>query len=377
MKILSLFDGLSCARIALERAEIPVEAYYASEIDKYAMQISAKNYPDIVQVGDVSKLGKENPYPKELLDGVDLIVFGSPCTDLSIAKKNRQGLKGNASGLFYEAVRIMYDLKPRFFLMENVASMSRESRDEITKVFNKYLSMKINNTEFPIMINAALVSAQNRKRLFWTNIPNVTLPEDKKLVIADVLKIKVDNKENKIITTRIEKDVRIRKNYIDTKKLCLFLREHKNKTMKEIAKYCEVPLTKAEHWFRLDSSFAIPEEKHWFSLKECLSIETDEWDKQITEFEIRKGKYDMSNRVYNIKGKHPTITTISGGHQVKTITNGIDSFFLDIEHYEEMQGIPKKYTEGISLNQRRKVLGNAFNVDVVSWILSFIPKQVI
>jgi len=140
MKILSLFDGISCARVALERAGIPVEAYYASEIDRYAMQISAKNYPDIVQLGSVVNLGKEIPYPKELLDGgCDLIVFGSPCTDLSIAKKNRQGLKGEASGLFYEAVRIMKDLKPRYFLMENVASMSKESKLEITKIMAEFL----------------------------------------------------------------------------------------------------------------------------------------------------------------------------------------------------------------------------------------------
>ena len=138
MKILSLFDGISCARVALERVGIPIEAYYASEIDKYAIQISKKNYPDIVQLGDVSKLGKENPYPKELLKGVDLIVFGSPCTDLSIAKKNRQGLKGNQSSLFFEAVRIMKDIPHKYFIMENVASMSKESKEEITKVMSQF-----------------------------------------------------------------------------------------------------------------------------------------------------------------------------------------------------------------------------------------------
>lgn len=140
MKILSLFDGISCARVALERAGIPVEVYYASEIDKYAIQVSQKNYPDIKHIEDVCKFGKENPYPQDLLNGVDLIIFGSPCTDLSIAKKNRQGLKGNASGLFYEAIRIMYDLRPKYFLMENVASMSKESKEEITKVFENYLA---------------------------------------------------------------------------------------------------------------------------------------------------------------------------------------------------------------------------------------------
>lgn len=141
MKILSLFDGISCARVALEMAGIPVEAYYASEVDKYAIQVSKKNYPDIIQLGSVVSLGREVPYPKELLNsGCDLIVFGSPCTDLSIAKKNREGLKGSASGLFYEAIRIMRDLKPKYWLMENVASMSKESREEIAKEFAKYLA---------------------------------------------------------------------------------------------------------------------------------------------------------------------------------------------------------------------------------------------
>jgi len=135
MKVLSLFDGISIARQALENCGIDVEAYYASEIDKYAIQISQKNWPSIIQLGDVKEIGKSVPYPQELLNGsCDLIIFGSPCTDLSIAKKNREGLKGKSSGLFYEAVRIIKDIKPKYFIMENVASMSKESKEEITNV---------------------------------------------------------------------------------------------------------------------------------------------------------------------------------------------------------------------------------------------------
>jgi site-specific DNA-cytosine methylase len=138
MKILSLFDGMSVAQQACKNLGIDVE-YYASEIDEYAIAVTQAQHPETKQLGDVCKLGKENPYPKELLEGVDLIVFGSPCTDLSIAKKNREGLKGQHSGLFYEAVRIMKDLKPKYFLMENVNSMSQESRDEITKTLLPFL----------------------------------------------------------------------------------------------------------------------------------------------------------------------------------------------------------------------------------------------
>ena len=136
MKVLSLFDGISCAQQALKELGVEDLTYYASEIDKYAISITQKNHPWTIQVGDITKLGKESPYPQELLEGVDLIIFGSPCQDLSIAKKGRQGLSGGRSGLFFEAVRIIKDLKPKYFVMENVNSMSRESKEEITKVLS-------------------------------------------------------------------------------------------------------------------------------------------------------------------------------------------------------------------------------------------------
>ena len=130
MKVLSLFDGISCARVALERAGIPVEEYYASEIDKYAIQISQKNYPDIQHIGSVVDIRGEN------YKDVELLVGGSPCQDLSIAGK-RKGLGGERSGLFYEYVRILKEVKPKYFILENVGSMSKESRIAITRaLFN-------------------------------------------------------------------------------------------------------------------------------------------------------------------------------------------------------------------------------------------------
>ena len=177
MKVLSLFDGISVARVALERAGIPVEVYYASEIDKYAMQISAKNYPDIVQLGSVTDL--HFPYEKnEDLIGydIDLLIGGSPCQDLSIAKGKREGLSGKRSGLFFEYLRILNEVQPKYFLLENVASMSDENRDTISNALS---------TE-PIMIDSALVSAQQRRRYFWTNIP-VKQPTDRGLIINDII----------------------------------------------------------------------------------------------------------------------------------------------------------------------------------------------
>lgn len=188
MKVLSLFDGISCARVALDRARIPVEAYYASEIDKYASAVSRKNYQDIIRVGDVKNLWINKKWNGDTditcLGGkVDLLIGGSPCQDLSISKRDRKGLDGEKSGLFWEYVRILRELKPKYFILENVASMPKEAKD----IISRELEVE------PIMINAALVSAQQRKRLFWTNIKGVILPEDKGILLRDILEPKVSD----------------------------------------------------------------------------------------------------------------------------------------------------------------------------------------
>src|SRR3990167_8454334 len=183
MKVLSLFDGISCARVALERAGIAVEKYYASEVDRYAIQISKKNYPDIIRLGDIKGIDETCEYEDIILGNIDLLIGGSPCQDLSIAKKDRKGLSGERSGLFWEYVRILNEIKPKYFILENVASMSKEARQVITE------TLEVES----IMINAALVSAQNRKRLFWTNISNITQPTDKGILLKDILEETNDN----------------------------------------------------------------------------------------------------------------------------------------------------------------------------------------
>lgn len=189
MKILSLFDGISCGRLALERAGIPVEKYYASEIDKYAIQVAQKNYPDTIQVGDVTKLNY-----LELLD-VDMVIGGSPCQDLSIAKQNRQGLRGERSGLFWKYVEALEVIRPKWFLLENVASMRNEDRDAITETLKNIYP----ETEC-IMINSALVSAQQRKRYYWTNW-HVEQPQDKGILLKDILESGVIDKEKSTCLT--------------------------------------------------------------------------------------------------------------------------------------------------------------------------------
>jgi DNA (cytosine-5)-methyltransferase 3A len=171
LTVLSLFDGISCGRVALQRANIPVGKYYASEIDKYAIQVTQKNWPDTVQLGDVKEVWARN------LPKIDLLIGGSPCQDLSIAKNNRKGLQGARSGLFWHYVRLLRTCKPKYFLLENVASMPKEAKEIITRELGAD----------PILINSALVSAQQRKRLYWTNIPNITQPEDKGIILSDVL----------------------------------------------------------------------------------------------------------------------------------------------------------------------------------------------
>jgi len=171
MIVLSLFDGVSCAMIALNRAGFKVDKYYACEIDDKAIKISKKNYPTIIQLGSVTDF-----QPSMITEKVDLLIGGSPCVDLSIAKQKRKGLKGEKSSLFYEYIRIMKEVKPRYFVLENVASMKQSDRDIITKEMEVEL----------VLFNASLLSAQLRKRYFWTNI-NFELPDDKGILLKDII----------------------------------------------------------------------------------------------------------------------------------------------------------------------------------------------
>ncbi len=206
MNIVSLFDGISCAYVALQRANITIKSYRAYEIDKYATLISTKNYPSILRNGDVKTLTE----PIEC----DLLIGGSPCQDLSVAKKDRKGLEGDRSSLFWEYVRIKKLLNPKWFVLENVASMKDDDRDTITKAMGVE----------PIMFNASLVSAQNRKRLFWTNIP-FTLPNDKGILLKHIVKGDVEDKYY-IKQTKEEADAKkasqaYRVYGIDGKSVCL------------------------------------------------------------------------------------------------------------------------------------------------------------
>ena len=324
MKVLSLFDGISCARVALERAGIPVEAYYASEIDKYAIQVSQKNYPEIQHVGSVVGLGLLN-YP---LGGIDLLIGGSPCQDLSIANKNRKGLAGEKSGLFYEYLRILREVKPKYFILENVASMSQESRDTISKELGVE----------PIMINATLVSAQQRKRYFWTNIPNVTLPEDRNIFLKDIL-----CDEEKWDTNTVYQYRRYYMRITEGGKVPTL-------TANMGTGGHNVPFVRV-----LEAT-----KKGYVDIKvgECVDLTQP-------NSKTRRGR--------SMVEKSNCLTT-SDMQYYKLTKQGLRKL-LPVE-CERLQGLPDNYSGGgASDSQRYKMLGNAFNVDVIAHILSFIKKQ--
>jgi len=192
IRILSIFDGIGGARQALKELDIDCD-YYASEIDPYAIQIAKANHPDIGHIGDVNNLFTDytGALPWKILrwgecgdmaytdcrDGIfDLLIGGFPCQSFSIAG-NKKGFEDERGNLFFELLRILKEVKPKYFLFENVASMSKANKDFITEKLGVE----------PIMINSNLVTAQNRKRLYFTNIPDIKQPEDKKIFLKDIL----------------------------------------------------------------------------------------------------------------------------------------------------------------------------------------------
>ena len=302
MNVISLFDGISCARVALDKSKIKVKNYYACEIEKNAIEISKKNYSDIIQLGSVIDFRKNMIGNKK----IHLLIGGSPCQDLSIAKKNREGLEGSRSNLFYEYVRIMKLVKPKYFILENVASMPQKDRDIITEI------MGVN----PVMFNASLVSAQCRKRYFWTNI-KFELPIDKGILLKDI----------------IQPDAQV-----DEKFMC--------------------------------KSVALSANCGGSGAKTGLYTMGRIVGRRINN----EGHRDDNNKDINIKqrielrndNKSNNLSTV----QKDNILVGQNIRKLTPIECERLQSLPDNYTEGISLSNRYKCLGNAFNVNVVSHILN-------
>ena len=333
---------MSCGRIALDQLGIPVDKYYASEIDKYAIQVAQANYPDTIHVGDICNLDPEN------YKDIDLILAGSPCQGFSFAGK-QLAFDDPRSALFFEFIRLLKAIKPKYFLLENV-----RMKKEFLQVISEQVSECYPEIPFgiePIFINSSLVSAQSRQRYYWTNIPGIQQPEDKGIVLRDILEDNYDSERDKsycidanysktgakphhykdkyrrqLVNKPIKvgmnvEEVKVRKHEVNISGLQHLLREMKKesgKTNKQIANETNMPVTKVEHWFRTDSSFAIPGDDIWHKLKEVLGIKTDVFDREIMEFVYRDGVYETKQRVYSDQGKSPTLTASNKDQMIET-----------------------------------------------------------
>lgn len=184
---MSLFDGISCGMVALKRAGIKLNKYVAYEIEDSAIRISKNNYPEIEHCGDVFDADFTN------YKDYDLLIGGSPCTFWSVARKDRETTsEGFGFQLFSQYVRALHESKCKYFLYENNFSIHKDIKTEITKALGVE----------PIMINSALVSGQNRKRLYWTNIPNIKLPKDRNVLLKDIIESGTVDRDKSLCVTR-------------------------------------------------------------------------------------------------------------------------------------------------------------------------------
>lgn len=189
MNVLSLFDGISCLQLALNRVGIKYDNYYASEIKKMAIKVAQYHFPNTIQIGDVTKVSYKDGilYTENgeyEVGEIELLGGGSPCQDfslLNVSYEHKYGLFGDKSKLFYEYLRLLHEIRPKYFLLENV-----KMRKDAKKELDEYLGVE------GILINSSLVSYQNRERIYWTNIPNVRPPEDRHIDFQDYKETNID-----------------------------------------------------------------------------------------------------------------------------------------------------------------------------------------
>ena len=313
MNVLSLFDGMSCGQIALNRVGIEYENYYASEIDKDAIKVTQHNYPNTIQVGDVTKLFTTN------LPKIDLLIGGSPCQGFSFAGK-QLNFEDPRSKLFFEFVRLKNELQPKYFLLENVR-MKKSSEDVITE----YLGVQ------PILINSYLVSSQHRRRLYWTNIPGIEQPIDMGVELKDILdknvggvKIEFDSNGEYQLTAKNGKTIRLNNRV-------------------------EIPYTIYETRTELGRS----ERKR---IRQLHGIDSTPRTKEHKEYLPLKTK--KSNCL--LTGESTLDYVVDSELNFRSYT---------INELERLQTLPVNYSNiGLSKNKIRKMIGNGWTVDVISHI---------
>lgn len=378
INVLSLFDGMSCGRIALERAGIKVDNYFASEIDKYAIQIATKNYPDTKHIGSVVDV-KLSDFPQ-----IDLLIGGSPCQGFSFAGK-QLNFEDERSKLFFEFVRLLEECKPKYFLLENV-KMKKEYQDVITK----YLGVE------PIKINSALVSAQNRERLYWTNIPNIEQPQDKGILLKDILEdglngslrpceVKEFNENSACHHAANATDIKghkcIKRVYADSGKaptLTTMGGGHREPKVL-IEKVCNVnPSGNGMNGNVYGVNAKCP--TLTTNKGEGIKILMDETRTLIVPEATKKGYVEIQ------PGECVDLTFINSktrrGRAMREKSNCLTATNYDYSHWngysyrkltpiecERLQTVPDNYTDGVSNSQRYKMLGNGWTVDVIAHIL--------
>jgi len=424
MKVLSLFDGMSCGQIALNRLGIKVDTYYASEIDKYAMEITQKNFPETIQIGDVCAVRGED------YQDVDLILAGSPCQGFSFAGK-QLAFDDPRSALFFEFIRLLKEIKPKYFLLENV-----KMKKDYLQIISEQVSACYPEIPFgiePIFINSSLVSAQSRQRYYWTNIPNITQPKERGIVLRDILE--EDPGENPVKDTA--RNQRHYKN-LDEKSLCMTATMYKgagNNGMTLVPQHigtatdlnghdilkrvyspdgksptvntCQggnrEPKVVAGAWRgrSLDES---GKNVKWKEIKPKQMLETrkDEKSNAVSTFtkdnvvvhsyrEVRTEDAKKARRENRKKtgqdhtpfrskelqpredGKVGTVTPgLNNDHRISLTRDDTQEVYwrkLTPLECERLQTVPDNYTEGVSNTQRYKMLGNGWTVEVICHIL--------
>lgn len=304
LTVLSLFDGIACGRVALDRAGIPVKRYIASEIESNAIKVAMSNYPDIEQIGDVTKIDTK------ALPKIDLLIGGSPCQGFSSSGKGLNFVDPR-SRLFFEYVRILQEVKPRYFLLENV-----KMKKEWSNIITEYLGVT------PIEINSALVSAQNRTRLYWTNIPDVTEPEDRKIKLEDIMEDNEWKQPGAIRGRRLNKGVIVGRRL-------------------------------NENGHRQDYDKTVP-------IVQCL--------------EVRATNTDKSNCITTVD-KDNVLTPLPPGRYPDAFKEKLPFRYYTTKEYCRLQTLPDDYLNMIPESQARKALGNGWTVDVIAHILSAIPEE--
>lgn len=333
-------------------AWIKVEKYYASEIDKYAIQIATKTHPDIIEIWDVCNVKWED------YKDIDLLIWGSPCQWFSIAWK-MLNFDDPRSKLFFEFVRILKEIKPKYFLLENV-KMKKEWQD----IISRELWVE------PIEINSSLVSAQNRRRLYRTNIPNITQPKDKGILLKDILEDNVDEKYyysaerwNRILAGKYD----IVKRLEEAEKKCNTITTvgWGNHEKKIAVSHC--PQTKEFKW-------------QWFKLDKSPTLLARDYKDPKVAVDLSKDIIvwnQFNNRIFTDKSW--TIGTWAG----RTNKQGMGLYYKEVKpeffirkltpiEYERLQTLPDNYTAWVSDTQRYKALWNWWTVDVIAHIFSYL-----